>query len=64
VHVFARVGDGQSFYELVGGVHYHRCPYLRLPDFVDDVNSMCRAFVERSAAFAIKFLVEQDSGPA
>jgi glycosyltransferase involved in cell wall biosynthesis len=57
VHVFTRVSDGQTYYEPVDGVHYHRCPYLRLPDFVDDVNSMCRAFVERV------LVVEDMGGP-
>lgn len=57
VHVFTRVFQGQSYYQLIDGVHYHRCPYLELPDFVDDVNSMCRAFVERV------FVVEDMSGP-
>ena len=47
VHVFSRVGPGQTYHQVIDGVHYQRCPYLALPDFVDDVNSMCRAFVER-----------------
>jgi glycosyltransferase involved in cell wall biosynthesis len=47
IHVFSRVSPGQTYYDRIDGVHYHRCPYLELPDFVDDVNSMCRAFVER-----------------
>lgn len=47
VHVFTRLASGQRFHEIIDGVHYQRCPYLGLPDFVDDVNSMCRAFVER-----------------
>lgn len=47
VHVFTRMAPGQLFYEVIDGVHYQRCPYFGLSDFVDDVNSMCRAFVER-----------------
>jgi len=47
VHVFSRVAPGQTYHQVIDGVHYQRCPYLTLPDFVDDVNSMCRAFVER-----------------
>ncbi|HET6348124.1 MAG TPA: glycosyltransferase family 4 protein, partial [Candidatus Krumholzibacteria bacterium] len=57
VHVFTRRAPDQSYYQRIGGVHYHRCPYLTLPDFVDDVNSMCRAFVERL------FVVEDMTGP-
>jgi glycosyltransferase involved in cell wall biosynthesis len=57
VHVFTRVLDGQSYYDLIDGVHYHRCPYPRVFDFVDDVNNMCRAFVERV------FVVEDMTGP-
>lgn len=47
VHVFTRWMHDQRFYERIGGVHYHRCPYPAAGDFVDDVNNMCRAFVER-----------------
>ena len=27
VHVFTRQGQGQTHYELIQGVHYHRCPF-------------------------------------
>ncbi|MEI7836187.1 MAG: glycosyltransferase family 4 protein [Planctomycetota bacterium] len=47
VHIFTRMAPGQRFHDLVDGVHYHRCQYIPCRDFVDDVNSMCRAFVER-----------------
>jgi glycosyltransferase involved in cell wall biosynthesis len=57
VHVFTRMFQGQAYYQQINGVHYHRCPYLELRDFVDDVNSMCRAFVERV------FVVEDMTGP-
>jgi glycosyltransferase involved in cell wall biosynthesis len=57
VHVFTRIAAGEPYYEMIDGVHYHRCPYLPMPDFVDDVNSMCRAFVERV------FVVEDMTGP-
>jgi glycosyltransferase involved in cell wall biosynthesis len=57
VHVFTRIGAGQSHYEVIEGVHYHRCPYPPAGDFVDDVNNMCRAFVERV------FVVEDMTGP-
>jgi glycosyltransferase involved in cell wall biosynthesis len=45
VHVFTRQGHGQSHYDCVHGVHYHRCSFALNPNFVDEVNSMCRAFV-------------------
>ncbi|MFH1847838.1 MAG: glycosyltransferase, partial [Candidatus Omnitrophota bacterium] len=46
VHVFTRVGkQGQLWYEMIHGVHYHRCPYQQSQDFIEDVNNMCRSFV-------------------
>jgi glycogen synthase len=45
VHVFTRMGHGQSHYERIHGVHYHRCPYDPNPNFVDEINNMCRSFV-------------------
>ena len=45
VHVFTRQGHQQPLYELIHGVHYHRCPFALHPNFVDEVNNMCRAFV-------------------
>jgi glycosyltransferase involved in cell wall biosynthesis len=47
VHVFTRMAPGQRYHERVDGVHYHRCPYPAHHDFVDDVNNMCRAIVDR-----------------
>lgn len=47
VHVFTRMAPGQRYHDWIDGIHYHRCPYLSHPDFVDDINNMCRAFVER-----------------
>lgn len=47
VHVFTRMrwnGDWQ--YHNIDGVHYHRVPYNGAADIVDDVNNMCRAFVD------------------
>lgn len=57
VHVVTRIGPGQNSYELVDGVHYHRCTYHPRQDFVEDVNSMCGAFVDRL------FQIEDFSGP-
>jgi glycosyltransferase involved in cell wall biosynthesis len=47
VHVFTRRMYGQRGHDCIDGVHYHRCAYLPHNDFVDDVNNMCRAFVDR-----------------
>ncbi len=45
VHVFTRIGPGQSHYEVIHGVHYHRCSFRLNPNFVDEINDMCRSFV-------------------
>jgi len=45
VHVFTRIGQGQSHYARIDGVHYHRCPFQLHPNFVDEINNMCRSFV-------------------
>jgi glycosyltransferase involved in cell wall biosynthesis len=57
VHVFTRMAPGQRYHDLIDGVHYQRCPYPGHHEFVDDVNNMCRAFVERV------FVVEDMIGP-
>ena len=45
VHVFTRIGHGQAHYDLVYGVHYHRCGFNLSANFVDEINNMCRSFV-------------------
>src|ERR1700746_1090287 len=45
VQVFTRMGLGQSHYQLIEGVHYHRCPFALNPNFIDEINNMCRSFV-------------------
>jgi glycosyltransferase involved in cell wall biosynthesis len=45
IHVFTRVGHQQPNYECIHGVHYHRCGFSLTPNFVDEVNNMCRSFV-------------------
>ena len=51
VHVYTRMRwPGDWHHCVIDGVHYHRCPYSGSADFVEDVNSMCRAFVH--AVFA------------
>jgi glycosyltransferase involved in cell wall biosynthesis len=47
VHIFTRLGpQHHSWYEVIEGVHYHRCPYNGHQDFIEEINNMCRAFVE------------------
>ncbi|MFW5740173.1 MAG: glycosyltransferase family 4 protein, partial [Myxococcota bacterium] len=46
VHVFTRMGEHQARYDRVDGVHYHRCPFALNPNFVDEVNGMCRSFTK------------------
>ncbi len=47
VHVFTRMGrPDHALYECVDGVHYHRCPFAPHPDFIEEVNNMCRSFVD------------------
>ncbi len=57
IHVFTRRAPGQRFYEWIDGVHYHRCDYPPHHEFVDDVNNMCRAFVDR--VFTVEDMVGQ-----
>jgi len=47
VHIFTRRAPKQSSHDRIEGVHYHRCSYTPHHDFVDDINSMCRSFVDR-----------------
>jgi len=47
VHLFTRRAPGQLAHDYIDGVHYHRCFYPPHRDFVDDVNNMCRTFVDR-----------------
>jgi glycosyltransferase involved in cell wall biosynthesis len=47
VHIFTRMARPDHWqYERIDGVHYHRVPYTGCSDIVDDVNNMCRAFVD------------------
>ncbi len=47
VHVFTRMGrSDHPQYERIHGVHYHRCPFPAHPDFVEEINDMCRSFVD------------------
>jgi glycosyltransferase involved in cell wall biosynthesis len=44
IHVFTRIGEGQSRYELIDGVHYHRCPFQPDSDFVTSMGHMSDSF--------------------
>jgi len=46
VHIFTRTGHNQPHYSNIDGVHYHRCSFGLSPNFVDEINNMCRAFVK------------------
>ncbi len=45
VHVFTRMGHGQSHYDLIDRVHYHRCAFQLNYDFLVEIEDMCRSFV-------------------
>lgn len=46
VHVYSRMRwPGDWTYDRIHNVHYHRVPYQGHRDFIEDVNNMCRAFV-------------------
>ena len=44
-HVFTRIGQRQSGYECVDGVHYHRCPFELHRDFLVENQRMCDSFI-------------------
>ena len=50
VHIFTRMGEGQGKYDLIDGVHYHRCAYESCQDFVSDMDNMCRSMVNHVIA--------------
>lgn len=43
VHVFTRMGPNQKVYEVIHGVHYHRCPFGFHSDFFQEMNNMCKS---------------------
>ncbi|MEK6675724.1 MAG: glycosyltransferase [Planctomycetota bacterium] len=45
IHIFTRVGIGQSPYDFIDGVHYHRCPFETHPDFMTMIDRMNDSFV-------------------
>jgi glycosyltransferase involved in cell wall biosynthesis len=44
VHVFTRMGQGQRHYEVIDGVHYHRCPHDLNSNFIHEMDNMCHSF--------------------
>ncbi len=44
VHVYVRLGEGQSTYDVVDDVHYHRCPIELNGDFITEMNNMGNSF--------------------
>ncbi len=47
VHIFTRQGGWQPWDECIHGVWYHRCGFDLHPNFVDEIQHMCRSFVDR-----------------
>ncbi len=45
VHVFTRMANGRDHLERIDGVWYHRCPFRLDPNFIEEINEMCRSFV-------------------
>jgi glycosyltransferase involved in cell wall biosynthesis len=45
VHVVTRMAARQPHYSRIDGVHHYRCPFELPPNFVDEINNMCRSFV-------------------
>ena len=48
VRVFTRRAQHQTHYAVIEGVHYHRCDFELNPNFVDEIDNMCRAFAKAS----------------
>ena len=59
VHVFTRLGrPDHPNYERIHGVHYHRCPFSSHHNFIEEINNMCRAFVN-----TVFYTEDHHSGP-
>ena len=43
VHVFTRIGPGQSEYQRIDGVHYHRCPFAFSSDGLREMHNMSKS---------------------
>lgn len=49
VHIFTRRKENQRRYDLINGVHYHRCAYDYNPDFLIDMANMADSFYRHLA---------------
>jgi glycosyltransferase involved in cell wall biosynthesis len=45
VHVFTRIGPGQKEYEVIHGVHYHRCPFAGNHSLIQEMHNMSKSMV-------------------
>jgi len=45
VHVFTRPGYGSGSVRRIDGVWYHYCPFNHHPNFIEEIQEMCRSFV-------------------
>src|SRR4051812_40461782 len=45
VHIYTRIAPGQTKYQFIDGVHYHRCPHQLNRDMVTEINNMCNSFI-------------------
>jgi glycosyltransferase involved in cell wall biosynthesis len=43
VHVFTRIGPGQKEYEVIDGVHYHRCPFAFDSNLIQEMHNMSKS---------------------
>ena len=43
VHVFTRIGPGQKEYEVIDGVHYHRCPFAFASNLIQEMHNMSKS---------------------
>src|SRR5437016_14129387 len=53
VHVFTRMGPGQSHYGWIDGVHHHRCPFDLHTNFVDEVHKTMIVYCPGSVAYML-----------
>ena len=44
IHIFTRKKENQRRYDLINGIHYHRCSYDYNPDFLIDMANMADSF--------------------
>ena len=49
VHIFTRKKETQRRYDLIDGIHYHRCAYDYNPDFLIDMANMADSFYRQLA---------------